>query len=422
MTDPFLPSSSQISTGVDPITLDHEKHPALSPTAQVRLLSEELHTRMAAEGPLSVAQYMATALTHPRYGYYVTRNPLGSGGDFITAPDISQTFGEMLGLWLGVMWQSLGSPASIKLVELGPGRGTMMKDMLRAAQRVPGFLDAIELCLIESNLLLRGIQADRLEAFAPMIYPNVSDLPEDGPALFIANEFLDALPIRQFERHTDGQGRLHWFERLIGPAQDTDGMVIPGQYRFVRSPYGDAAQALIPEAVRAAPREGVPEGSVYEVCPQALSLARTLAEHIASQGGAALMIDYGYEGGKPGHFPPLGSLQALHRHHRADPLLWPGLSDLTAHVDFAAFAQAATEGDLATRVHAHGAVEQGVFLKALGIQHRVDSLCQGKDEQQQHKIRSAVNRLTAPDAMGTLFKAIALTPVGLAPPGFPEPL
>ncbi|SMF46181.1 NADH dehydrogenase [ubiquinone] 1 alpha subcomplex assembly factor 7 [Tistlia consotensis] len=348
-----------------------------------------LAARIRAQGPLSLAEYMAVALGHPRHGYYATRDPLAR--DFTTAPEISQMFGELLGLWLVERWQALGSPPAVRLVELGPGRGTLMADLLRAARLVPGFLTAAELHLVETSPVLRERQRQALAGQAVQWQERFEQVP-DGPLLLVANELFDALPIRQFQRTARG-----WAERQIGLSADGGGL----------------AWGLGPELPEAA-LPGLPAagpGEIAEVSPAGQRLAASIGERLARQGGAALILDYGYAPSQAGD-----TLQALRGARPADPLDAPGEADLTAHVDFAALAAAAG----AAGARAWGPVGQGAFLEALGIRERAAILQRGADEGRRAEIAAALARLTAPKQMGHLFKALALTgPDAPAPAGFP---
>jgi NADH dehydrogenase [ubiquinone] 1 alpha subcomplex assembly factor 7 len=349
-------------------------------------LQAHLAARIAAAGPISVACYMAAALLHPRWGYYATRDPLGARGDFITAPEVSQVFGELVGLWCVDFWQRLGAPDPFVLAELGPGRGTMMRDALRAARLVPAFTRAARLHLVERSAVLREVQASALQDAAPHFHDDAATLPP-GPLILVANEFLDALPIRQYER----VGR-RWHERRI--ACDATGAL-----GFVRDP------APTGEIVGDAP-----EGSMRETRPAALAQAQALGMRLARDGGAALFIDYGHAGDGCGD-----TLQAVCRHRRHDVLDAPGTADLTAHVDFAAFAAAAT----AAGARAWGPVTQGRFLGALGIAARTEALVLKATPGQAALLRSGTRRLVDPAAMGQLFKVVALThPAAPAPAGF----
>lgn len=358
-------------------------------------LAGHLRRRIAAEGPLTVAEFMADALGHPRHGYYTRRDPLGAAGDFVTAPEISQMFGELIGLWCAVVWQDMGSPDPVVVVELGPGRGTLMADMLRAAAAAPGFLDAARLHLVETSPVLRERQADALAApvlaSAPVWHDSLDAVPA-GPTLLIANEFFDALPIRQFQRTDEG-----WRERRV----DTGGA---GGFRFVLAPPGP----LDPLAMKRL--AAAPEGGVIEVCPAGLALAGVIGGRVAGHGGAALVVDYGAVESAAGE-----TLQAVKDHAYHPVLAAPGEADLTAHVDFAGLATAAIEAGAA----AFGPVPQGTFLESLGIGARAAALRIGATAGQTSDIRSAHRRLVDDSEMGTLFKALAVAhPAMVPPPGF----
>jgi SAM-dependent MidA family methyltransferase len=316
-------------------------------------LEARLKARIAAEGPISVADYMEAANAH----YYATRDPFGVEGDFTTAPVISQMFGELIGIWLADLWQRAGAPRAARYVELGPGRGTLAEDALRA-MRGAGLAPPVE--LVETSPVLRAAQAERLSA---RWHDDLSTLPESGPLLVVANEFFDALPIHQF----DGSRELR-----VGYDRN-----------FVR------------------------DGSVEtETSPVALGIVGDLARRLAAQGGAALIVDYGHD--RPGTGD---TLQAVFGHAYADPFEAPGERDLTAHVDFHALATAAR----AEGVRVFGPAPQGVWLNAMGIKLRAASLAKAAPERGP-EIAAARARLTGPDQMGRLFKAMALVA-----PGWPEP-
>ncbi len=343
------------------------------------------------QGPVSVAEYMGHALAHPRYGYYMSKNPFGTDGDFTTAPEISQIFGELIGLWCAAVWQEMGAPSSLRLVELGPGRGTLMSDVVRAGAGVPGFINAIKPYLVEISPLLRQSQKETLEnarlEHSPSWCSGFAEVP-DGPLVIIANEFFDALPIHQFQRTDSG-----WSERLIDNDPDRH-----GGFRFVLSR---------PDMKHP---ENLPVGSILETCPAGEAIISTIAERLVTFGGAALIIDYGYLQDAYGE-----TLQAVRGHAFADPLDAPGEADLTAHVDFAALAAAAGGGGAAV----HGPLPQGAFLQRLGIAERAGKLLERATAEQASDIRSAVDRLVSPEHMGSLFKVMALTSPGQAsPPGF----
>jgi NADH dehydrogenase [ubiquinone] 1 alpha subcomplex assembly factor 7 len=352
-------------------------------------LLDHLRRRIAVHGPLTVADYMADCLGHPEHGYYATGDPFGAGGDFTTAPEISQMFGELIGLWCAETWTAIGAPEPVLLAELGPGRGTLMADALRAARVVPAFAAALEVHLVETSPLLRRRQRETLGHRPATWHDDVTTIPP-APSLVVANEFFDALPVRQFERTADG-----WCERLVDA--DADGL------RFVLAP--PAPAPLVPAALA----EAAP-GAVVEVSPAAIAIADALARRLVGAGGGALIIDYGHGASAVGE-----TLQAVRRHAYAAVLEAPGEADLTAHVDFAAVARAAAEAGAVV----HGPVPQAAFLAGLGIEARAAALAAGATPAQVADIEAALKRLTDVDAMGTLFKAMALTAPGTpSPPGF----
>jgi NADH dehydrogenase [ubiquinone] 1 alpha subcomplex assembly factor 7 len=355
-------------------------------------LSEKIARRIRAEGPLSLAAYMAMALHDPEAGYYARRQPLGSAGDFTTAPEISQIFGELIGFWFADLWQRGGRPEPVSLVELGPGRGTLMVDLLRAAATVPEFHRALRLWLVEASPVLRDQQRQRLADAAPQFAAGLDEIPA-GPLFLVANEFLDALPIRQLVRGAD-----HWAERLV--ALDDEGGLV-----FATGPESPAAALLVPETLRDSPL-----GSVVEICPAAAALISAVAERLIEQPGAALFIDYGYFPSAPGP-----TLAAIREHRPVEPLDRPGSADLSAHVDFAAVAAAAG----AASVKMYGPVPQGRLLAALGAGTRLETLLRAAPPEGREALVSGLHRLIDPGQMGTLFKAIAIVSPGLpVPAGF----
>lgn len=352
-------------------------------------LAAEIRERIRREGPVSVAAYMELCLNHPGHGYYRRGRPIGAAGDFVTAPELSQMFGELIGLWCADAWRIMGRPSRVRLAELGPGRGTLLADALRAAGTVPAFRRAIDLHLVESSETLRAEQAARLGDAGPTWHARFETVPP-GPVLVIANEFFDALPIRQFERVGDS-----WRERVVTVAPDSGAL-------------GFAVNCTA--CPGAAGLGAAPAGSIIERAPAREALAATLATRIGTDGGAALIIDYGHE--RPG----IGdTLQAVKRHRRHDVLADPGDADLTAHVDFSALAAAVRHAGAGT----FGPVPQGAFLQALGIDARADRLRQSASAEQAAAIDAARRRLVGADQMGTLFKALAIAHPALgAPPGF----
>ena len=329
--------------------------------------------RIALTGPISLADFMAEALGHPRLGYYRKALPVGAAGDFTTAPEISQMFGELMGAWLAERWLAMGRPSNVKLVELGPGRGTLMADALRATRGVAGFHAAIDLHLVEINEQLRALQGQALAAYEPTWHARFDDVPE-GPLLLVANEFFDALPVRQFEKTARG-----WTERMVGVADD-------GSLRLALAPGVTPYASALPEAAA---------GAQAELCEAGQALAAAIGARLGRHGGWALIVDYGRDGA-------LGaSLQAVRGHRGAAILDQPGATDLSAHVDFASLAEA-------TGQPTFGPVAQGVFLQRLGIAERADALKARASEPQRAAINAAMARLIAPDQMGTLFRVLAV--------------
>lgn len=332
--------------------------------------------RIRATGPISLAEYMRICLMDGRHGYYATRDPFGRAGDFTTAPEIHQMFGELCGLALAQAWIDQGRPEAIALVEPGPGRGTLMADMLRVMARVPGLTDAAEVALIEASPHLRQVQRERL---GDVRHLDAIEELADKPLFLIGNEFIDALPIRQFQMTPEG-----WRERMVGLSETG--------LRIGLGP-------VVP-----LDRPGRP-GDIVEDCPEGAAFAEAVARRIAAHGGAAILIDYGGWNGYGDTF------QALRDHAPDDPLAHPGEADLTAHVDFAALAAAAVRGGAAVSAP----VRQGDWLEALGISARAEALARAGDA----GAVAAHRRLTHPQEMGHLFKAIAIWPRSAPPvPGF----
>lgn len=336
-------------------------------------------------GPINLAEYMTLCLLHPEHGYYIKGTPIGRHGDFITAPEISQMFGEMLGLCLVQTWFNQGHPDPFILVELGPGRGTLMADILRAAKAVPGFLQAAQIWLVEVSDDLKGQQSKTLKDYNPHWVDKIEDLP-DRPIFLVANEFFDALPMRQFHRTKDG-----WQERMLG--------LSAGELSFgLASPLPVDAMDQWPDATI---------GDIVETSAPAQAIAAEISGRIKDHGGVALIVDYGHFDGKGDTF------QALRQHQKTDPLMFPGESDLTAHVNFASLVQSTAGID-------HSAMTaQGVLLERLGITERAQTLADNLTGDPLQTHIAAHRRLTHPAEMGALFQAIALYPRGATlPPGF----
>lgn len=346
-------------------------------------IETEIRRLISVAGPMPVGKFMSLCLSHPQHGYYVTQDPFGAAGDFTTAPEISQIFGELIGLWSLSVWRMMGAPENVRLVELGPGRGTLMKDALRALRVAPDFRTAISLHLVEVSPVLETIQRDTLESqdVPVMWHPSFAEVP-DGPMIVIANEFIDALPVYQAVKQPDG-----WHERVVG-------LDSAGHFAFGVSP------DRIPHFDRILPsqlRDAAP-GSIYEWRPDAI--AYDIARRVRHQ-GAALIIDYGHSQSGVGD-----TLQAIGRHQFANPLQAPGRVDVTAHVDFQAFGRAAESMNASVQ----GPITQGEFLRRVGIDVRAQALKSSASVQQAADIESAVVRLTqtGPTGMGELFKVMAI--------------
>lgn len=351
-------------------------------------LKQRIADQISALGPIPVNDYMALCLFDPSDGYYTTREPFGTEGDFTTAPEISQMFGELVAVWLYQAWQAIGRPMPVTLAEIGPGRGTLMKDMLRTLSRLdPAFTKAARFAMIETSPRLTEIQRKTLEGSArtPDWHQSVDTLPET-PLLIVGNELFDAIPVRQFVRTEKG-----WRERMVGLDDN-------GELRFF------AGAASLDSSLLPGNAADAPQGAIVELAPARSALMVTIAERIAANSGAGLFIDYGYL--RPG----VGdTLQALRKHQYEDVLASPGEADLTTHVDFAALSAAAR----AHGIDAH-ATTQGDFLLDMGLLERAGSLGTRADEVARTKITGEVERLAGPTAMGELFKVLAIVPAGVS--------
>jgi len=341
-----------------------------------RSLGDIFRRLIATTGPISLAHYMAEANAR----YYARADPLGAGGDFITAPEISQMFGELIGLWLADMWIRAGRVEPVTYVELGPGRGTLARDALGAMKR-QGLEPRVH--FVETSTPLRTLQRGLVPG--AVFHADLSTLPIGGPILLVANEFLDALPVRQLVRTGEG-----WRELMVA----TEGK------RFLPIPGARPMDAALPEA-----RRNASEGTLIETCPAAAAVIDEVAGRLARQGGAALLIDYGHAEERTG-----STFQAVRRHEKVDPFAAPGEADLTAHVDFAGLSQVAQSRGcrwLGTR-------PQGAWLRALGIEARADALSKTAP-QHRESLDSALHRLVDAEQMGDLFKVM-----GLAAPDWPD--
>ena len=331
---------------------------------------------IAGTGPISIQHYMGEANAR----YYASRDPLGVAGDFITAPEISQVFGEMIGLWLTDMWVRAGQPAQIHYIELGPGRGTLARDALRTMAR----FDLIpSVHFVETSLGLKDLQLAAVPQ--AQFHHDLSTVPQDGALLVVANEFLDALPVRQLVRTPSG-----WRERMVDCVNGA----------FVPVAGERPMDAAVPEARREAP-----PGAIIETSPGAAAVLYELAGRLVAQGGTALVIDYGHDSLQDG-----SSLQAVRGHAKVDPFAAPGTADLTALVDFATLRSVAESRGC----RCFGVTGQGEWLTALGAAVRAERLARS-DPEQGPAIRAAFTRLVDPEQMGTLFKVM-----GLASPAWPD--
>lgn len=346
-------------------------------------LRDKLAAQIAQTGPLTVAQYMTACLHDPQHGYYATRPALGEDGDFVTAPLVSQMFGELIGVWAISTWQAMGQPSRFVLAEMGPGDGTLMSDLLRAARVMPAFLEAADVWLVETSAPLAALQAQKLGK-AVRWARALDEIPGGEPMILVANELLDCLPVRQFVRTVTG-----WAEQVVGIDAD-------GALRF----------GLVPAAVELPDAR---EGAVCELSAPQEALGAALGDRLTRNGGAALLIDYGRD--QPGFGD---TLQALVRHQRVDPLACPGEADLTVHADFP------TVMDAARQAGADAAIlTQAAFLARLGIGERAEALLRARPDKAAILGRQ-LNRLVGGNQMGELFKACCLHSPGWTPPAFED--
>ena len=346
-------------------------------------LRDRLAAQITQTGPLTLAQYMSACLHDPQFGYYATRPALGADGDFITAPLISQMFGELIGVWAISAWQAMGAPARFVLAEMGPGDGTLMSDILRAGRLAPAFLTAADIWLVETSGPLAALQRERLGDAATWT-TSLDEVPDGAPLLLIANELLDCLPVRQFLRTATG-----WAEQVVGLGKD-------GALQFGLVPAGVA----LPDAR---------EGAVLEQSAPQVALGAALGARLVGDGGAALLIDYGRAVSGFGD-----TLQALRRHEKVDPLACPGEADLTVHADFPAVMAAAEAAGARAAI-----LTQGAFLGRLGVGERAEALMRARPDKAS-VIGRQLNRLVGGDQMGELFKACCLYSPGWTPPAFED--
>lgn len=350
-------------------------------------LTDHIKQLITETGPIPLSTYMSLALSHPSLGYYTTSLPIGRGGDFITAPEISQIFGELVGIWALQTWMEMGAPDQVHLVELGPGRGTLMNDLLRIAKLDPNFTKALTLHLVEISPTLRQAQETLLASHSIKLnfHQSLDTVPK-GPKIILANEFFDALPIRQFQR----QGN-HWHERLVGLHQDNLA------FGLAQEPTPDT---LFPETIRNAT-----ENEIFELPVTSDQNLMALCQAMEGEPSTAMIIDYGYDTTQTGD-----TFQAVKDHQFANPLEAPGSADLTSHVNFNRLAAHAIHQG----VTAHKLMTQGDFLTKMGINERMEQLAQANPDAAS-TVTADVARLINPDQMGTLFNALMLSTGGLAP-------
>jgi NADH dehydrogenase [ubiquinone] 1 alpha subcomplex assembly factor 7 len=354
-------------------------------------LLEIIKARILTEGPMDLGEYMTLCLSHIEHGYYMTRDPLGVGGDFTTAPEISQLFGEMIGVWLADVWAQMGKPSEFVLLECGPGRGTLMADILRSTKKVSGFHEAAQVHLMEISSVLMESQSKTLTGYDTRWISDLTQLDSPSPVLVVANEFLDALPVRQLERKG-----AEVFERMVS--------LLPDQSLGI---------TLKPIDDHLAPNiKGGSGDGIIEISPVLNQFMRAITNLLKKQKGAALFIDYGHAKTGMGD-----TIQAVRSHRFENIFDTPGHADLTAHIDFENVKNIAkTEG-----CTTHGAVSQGGFLRALGIEVRAQMLKFGVSDEQAEQIESGLNRLIDTEQMGILFKVIALCDdPKITPAGFDE--
>jgi NADH dehydrogenase [ubiquinone] 1 alpha subcomplex assembly factor 7 len=343
------------------------------------MLLEIIKRQIDKSGPMDIGTFMEVALGHPEHGYYMKQDPFGVLGDFTTAPEISQMFGEMIGAWAADTWMRMGAPPEFILLECGPGRGTLMADILRATRHVEGFHDALRVRMMEMSPVLRGMQKEKLNRVIDIDWVhNIQDIPQSIPIILIANEFLDALPMRQFVRIKDG-----WAERVVNYKDDCF------VFELTPSPFREREDAK---------RQG--EGEIFETSPVRENFIRDVCAFFKNTKGAALFIDYGHAETAFGD-----TFQAVYKHQYVSPLTHIGDADLTSHVDFGALRRVAEE----CGVKIQGMAGQGAFLENLGIQARALALIKNADAKQRADIESALHRLTGSDQMGELFKVMAVT-------------
>lgn len=348
------------------------------------LLADIIRDEIARTGPMPVSRYMDLCLAHPVHGYYITRDPFGAKGDFTTAPEVSQMFGELIGAWMADAWIKMGKPSQVMLLEAGPGRGTLMADALRATRSAPGFHEAVSIHLVETSPVLKERQAVSLSGFSPVWHHDFDTIPNDLPVLFIGNEFLDALPIDQLVMV---QGR--WMQRCIDVDDSKD------------EPFCYLARMASDDLIDLIPPRLLPymDGDVVEVSKILINCFKQICFRILNQKGAGLFVDYGYR-----YSNTIGTLQALHKHRSVSIFHAPGETDITFLINFEDLSRRAMEAGLSV----FGPVTQGKFLTSLGIHVRADMLKSKASDYERQDIDCALGRLVSPEQMGELFKVMGV--------------
>ncbi|MCF6343708.1 MAG: SAM-dependent methyltransferase [Devosiaceae bacterium] len=355
-------------------------------------LGEIINREIRQSGPMSLSSYMALCLTHPKFGYYIKSDPLGAKGDFITAPEISQMFGEFIGLFIAGTYQALGSPKKFDLVELGAGRGTLLKDAMRVLKNIDGLLPAMRLNLLEVSEPLIKAQSENLKGFRPNFISDINQLDDsEAPLIIIANEFFDALPIKQFQKQNG-----KWHERSIGLKKHETG---EEQRAFGLAPM------ILPDDILPSELKQAKDGAIWEVNFASLGLMSEISKKIAKRKGAFLVIDYGYGMTQAGE-----TFQAVEKHQFTDPLNSPGMADLTAHINFESLASAANKAG----ARVHNLKTQLKFLLQMGIEERSIALIKANPSHKE-EIEKAKNRLIGEKEMGNLFKVLCISSKELAP-------
>ncbi|CAN0857646.1 Protein arginine methyltransferase NDUFAF7 homolog, mitochondrial [Linum grandiflorum] len=394
---------------VDRSGLYHPPEHSHEPTSESELVKHLKGIIKFRGGPISVAEYMEEVLTNPKFGFYINRDVFGTDGDFITSPEVSQMFGEMIGVWVMCLWEQMGQPTKVNLVELGPGRGTLMVDLLRGAAKFKNFTASLHIHLVECSPVLQKIQHQNLKCEegetgernavtaitgSPVTwYSSLEQVPSGSPTIILAHEFYDALPVHQFQKSSRG-----WSEKMVDVGDDS-------KLRFVLSPQPTPATLYLMKRCKWASAKEVENLNQIEICPKAIDLTHSIAQRISSDGGAALIIDYGLDG------VVSDSLQAIRKHKFVNILDDPGSADLSAYVDFASIKQTAEEAS--ENVAVHGPLTQSQFLGQLGINFRVEALLESCTDEQAESLRAGYWQLVGEGEAPFWEGPEELTPIGM---------